>query len=155
MLSDLQRRLSGPALSRSAFIGLDGFIDEIIHVVDKLFSPSSYERIKKIQDYATRISRASAMSTNIELVSLTTKMGGNGPLLANALLQYGVEVTYMGSIGYPTLDPALALLHRCQKLICLAQPAHTDAIEFEDGKIITSKLSSLDLITWENIQRHT
>lgn len=152
MLSDLQRRLSDPALSRSAFIGLDGFIDEIIHVVDKRYSPSSYERMKKIQDYATRISRARAMNTNIELVSLTTKMGGNGPILANVLLHYGVEVTYMGSIGYPTLDPAMAPLQRCKKLICLAQPAHTDAIEFEDGKIITSKLSSLDAITWENIQ---
>jgi sugar/nucleoside kinase (ribokinase family) len=59
----------------------------------------------------------------------------------------------MGSVGFPNLDPALEALKRSSKIICLAPPAHTDALEFEDGKIISSKLSSLDLITWANIQK--
>jgi len=152
MIPDLISHLEEPDRPRTAFIGLDGFVDEIIHVVDKRFSPLSYERIKRIKDYADRIERASAMSTNIELVSLKTKMGGNGPILTNALLNFGVTTIYMGSIGTPPMDPIMEPLRRCKRLIGLAQPAHTDALEFEDGKIIASKLTSLDSISWESIR---
>jgi hypothetical protein len=152
MIPDLIAALNRPAQPRAAFLGLDGFVDEIIHVVDQRISPTRYERIRKIEDYAARIARASALSTNIELVSLQTKMGGNGPILANALLNYGVAVTYMGSVGAPDLNPLMAPLRRCKRCIGLGQPAHTDALEFEDGKIITSKLAALDAITWEAIR---
>lgn len=150
-LSGLCSSLRRPAGKIKAFIGFDGFIDEIIHIVDIRFSPEDYRRIPTIQAYADRISHGSGMSTNIELVSQQVKMGGNGPILANALLNLSVDVTYMGAIGYPNPDPVFHALNRCSEVICLAPPAATDALEFQDGKIISSKLITLNNVTWENI----
>lgn len=151
-LSDLCELLNHPARPQKVFVGFDGFIDEIIHVVDIRFSSDSYKRIPTIQAYADRIAHGSGMSTNIELVSQQIKMGGNGPILANALLNYSVSVSYMGSVGFPDLDPTFQALDRCNEIICLSPPAATDALEFNDGKIITSKLTSLNAVTWENIR---
>lgn len=150
-LSTLCNLLKHTANPQKVFVGFDGFVDEIIHVVDIRYHSGSYKRIPTIQAYADRIARGSGMSTNIELVSQQVKMGGNGPILANALLNYEVEVTYMGAIGYPKPDPVFHGLARCGKLISLAPPAATDALEFNDGKIITSKLTALNSVTWETI----
>ncbi|MDD3170106.1 MAG: PfkB family carbohydrate kinase [Eubacteriales bacterium] len=153
-ISGLCTLLEQPAGPQKVFVGLDGFVDEIIHVVDVRFSSDSYQRIPTIQGYADRIARGSGMSTNIELVSQQIKMGGNGPILANALLNYSVDVTYMGAVGFPELDPAFHALSRCGSIICLSPPAETDALEFNDGKIIASKLTALNAVTWENIRSH-
>ena len=153
-LSGLCTLLNHPAKPQTVFVGLDGFIDEIIHVVDIRYSPESYARIPTIQAYADRIAHGSGMSTNIELVCQQVKMGGNGPILANALLNYSVDVTYMGAVGYPDPTPAFQALNRCSEIICLCPPAMTDALEFNDGKIISSKLAALDAVTWENIREH-
>jgi hypothetical protein len=150
-LSTLCNSLKHPPIPRKVFVGFDGFVDEIIHVVDIRYHSGAYKRIPSIQAYADRIARGSGMSTNIELVSQQVKMGGNGPILANALLNYEVDVTYMGAIGYPEPDPVFHELARCGKLIGLAPPAATDALEFHDGKIIASKLTALDSVTWETI----
>lgn len=153
-ISGLCTQLDHPAGPNKVFVGLDGFIDEIIHIVDVRYSSDSYKRIPTIQAYADRIARGSGMSTNIELVSQQIKMGGNGPILANALLNFSVEVTYMGAVGFPELDPTFHALDRCSEIICLSPPAGTDALEFNDGKIIASKLTNLNAITWENMTEH-
>ncbi len=150
-LSGLGTLLGRPASPQKVFVGLDGFIDEIIHIVDVRYSSDSYKRIPTIQAYADRIARGSGMSTNIELVSQQIKMGGNGPILANALLNYSVEVAYMGAVGFPELDPTFHALDRCSEIVCLSPPASTDALEFNDGKIIASKLTALNAVTWENM----
>lgn len=151
-LPELCTLLNHPSETRRVFVGFDGFIDEIIHVVDKRYSSDSYERLPSIQSYADRIARGSGMSTNIELVTQQIKMGGNGPILANSLLNYSVEVTYMGAVGSKTLDPVFNALNRCGRVICLSPPAGTEALEFNDGKIIASRLTALSAITWENIR---
>jgi Sugar kinases, ribokinase family len=153
-LSELCLLLSQPTGPKKVFVGFDGFIDEIIHIVDIRYDSDSYKRIPTIQAYADRIARGSGMSTNIELVSQQIKMGGNGPILANALLNYSVKVAYMGAVGSHELDPVFHALDRCDEVICISPPASTDALEFNDGKIIASKLTSLNSVTWENILGH-
>jgi hypothetical protein len=93
----------------SAFVGLDGFVDEIIHVVDKRLDVGRFERIPTIQGYADRIAEASGRSTNMELVTQRIKLGGNGPIMANALAQAGIKVTYLGALGYPDVLPVFPM----------------------------------------------
>ena len=69
----------------TAFIGLDGFVDEILHVVDKRDSGVKYSRLATIGGLADRLAAAAGRSTNVELVCQMTKLGGNGPIMANAL----------------------------------------------------------------------
>src|SRR2546430_4325212 len=78
----------------TAFVGLDGFVDEILHVVDKRMAARHYESVDTIARLAERIAEAAGKSTNIELVNQITKLGGNGPIMANALVGFELNVTY-------------------------------------------------------------
>src|SRR5580765_6490176 len=142
-----------PRLSQmSAFVGLDGFVDEILHVVDKRESAENYTRLPTIAQLAERLAAAAGRSTNVELVSQLTKLGGNGPIMANALASFGLKVTYLGILGYPNLHPVFADFAQRAEVHSIAEPGYTDALEFEDGKIMLGKHQSLKQMNWENIK---
>lgn len=136
----------------TAFIGLDGFVDEILHVVDKRESAEKYQRLPTIAQLAERLAAAAGRSTNIELVGQLTKLGGNGPIMANALASFGLKVSYLGILGYPNLHPVFADFAKRAEVYSIAEPGYTDALEFEDGKIMLGKHQSLKQMNWENIQ---
>lgn len=136
----------------SAFVGLDGFVDEILHVVDKRDSADSFQRLATISQFAERIGAAAGRSTNIEIVNRVTKLGGNGPIMANALASLGLKVTYLGNLGWPQLNPVFSDFAKRAEVYSIAEPGHTDALEFDDGKIMIGKHSSLKDVNWANIQ---
>jgi sugar/nucleoside kinase (ribokinase family) len=136
----------------TAFVGLDGFVDEILHVVDKRESAEKYQRLPTIANLAERLAAAAGRSTNIELVSQLTKLGGNGPIMANALASFGIKVTYVGILGYPNLHPVFAEFAKRAEVHSIAEPGYTDALEFEDGKIMVGKHQSLKQMNWENLK---
>jgi sugar/nucleoside kinase (ribokinase family) len=140
------------AAHMSAFVGLDGFVDEILHVVDKRESAEVYTRLPTIAQLAARLAAAAGKSTNIELVQHITKLGGNGPIMANALASFGLKVTYLGVLGYPGLHPIFQDFARRAEVHSISNPGTTDALEFEDGKIMVGKHASLKEVTWETIQ---
>lgn len=136
----------------TAFIGLDGFVDDILHVVDKRESAEKYQRLPRMAQWAERIAAAAGRSTNIELVSQMTKLGGNGPIMANAMASFGVRVTYLGILGYPNLHPVFAEFAKRAEVYSIAEPGYTDAVEFEDGKVMLGKHQSLRQMNWENLK---
>jgi hypothetical protein len=140
-----------PALS--AFVGLDGFVDEILHVVDKRHDANHYDRVPTIAAYAQRLAGAAGRSTNVELVNVMTKLGGNGPIMANALARFGMNVTYVGALGWPTLHPVFEPFASHANVSTICEPGLTDALEFEDGKLLVGKHYTLKQVTWENIQQ--
>jgi ketohexokinase len=143
---------SNKASTLSAFVGLDGFVDEIIHVVDKRENAENYQRLSTIAKLAERLAGAAGMSTNVELVNQVIKLGGNGPIMANALATFGIRVTYLGTLGYPTLHPVFSNFAQQAEVYSIAEPGHTDALEFQDGKIMLGKHYPLKDVTWNNIQ---
>lgn len=140
------------AAQMTAFIGLDGFVDDILHVVDKRESAEKYQRLPTIAQLAERLAAAAGRSTNIELVSQLNKLGGNGPIMANALASFGLKITYLGILGYPNLHPVFAEFAKRAEVYSIAEPGYTDALEFDDGKIMLGKHESLKLMNWENIK---
>jgi sugar/nucleoside kinase (ribokinase family) len=136
----------------SAFVGLDGFVDQILHVVDKRENAEVYSRLPTIAQLASRLAAAAGKSTNIELVTQITKLGGNGPIMANALASFGLKVTYLGVLGYPGLHPIFEDFSKRAEVFGISNPGTTDALEFDDGKIMIGKHASLKEVTWENIQ---
>src|SRR4051812_16991671 len=136
----------------TAFVGLDGFVDEILHVVDKRESADKYLRLPTIAQLAERLAGAAGRSTNVELVGQLTKLGGNGPIMANALASFGLKVTYLGILGFPNLHPVFGEFARRAEVHSIAEPGYTDALEFEDGKVMLGKHQSLREMNWENIK---
>jgi hypothetical protein len=135
----------------TAFVGLDGFVDEILDVVDKRQDVAHYQRMPTIASLGERISGAAGRSTNIELVTRRTKLGGNGPIMANALASFGLNTTYVGSLGFPNLHPVFTEFAQRAKVISISEPGHTDALEFEDGKLMLGKMYPLAEVNWENL----
>jgi hypothetical protein len=134
-----------------ALIGLDGFVDEIIAVVDKRLDLKRYEPMKTISVLGQKILQAAGQSSNYELLVTQTKLGGNGPIMANALASAGLGVTYIGCLGYPGLHPVFADFAKRAEVYSIAEPGHTDALEFEDGKLMLGKHQSLGDINWDNL----
>ena len=132
-------------------LGFDGFVDEIIHVVDKRLDRETFTRVDTISQLAERIDKASGLSTNIELVSTLQKIGGNGPIMANALAVNHPKITYIGALGYPTLDAVFAPMKETMDIHTIATNGHTDALEFDDGKLMLGKMSSLRDVTYERL----
>ena len=133
----------------TAMVGMDGFVDEIIRVVDKRSSATEYTQLERISDLGARIAGASGQSTNMELIVERVKLGGNGPIMANALAALGSAVTCVGPLGAGEIHPAFAEIAERATLINLGAPGHTDALEFDDGKLMLGKLQPLDDVTWE------
>jgi sugar/nucleoside kinase (ribokinase family) len=137
---------------RKATVGLDGFVDEIIGVVDKRHSLASIEEIETIAEFGEKVTDAAGKSMNFELVVKMMKLGGNGPIMANALAAAGMGVTYVGAVGHPTIHPVFADMASKATVISLGQPGHTDALEFADGKLMLGKYTKeMSEINWENV----
>ncbi|HEV8608423.1 MAG TPA: hypothetical protein VGQ99_24030 [Tepidisphaeraceae bacterium] len=137
--------------SLKAMVGLDGFVDEIIAVVDKRHDGGKFDPIKTIDRFGAKITAAAGESSNYELVVKQRKLGGNGPIMANALASIGLDVTYVGNLGYPNIDPVFEDFARKAKVISIAEPGHTDALEFDDGKLMLGKHETLHDVNWGNL----
>lgn len=132
-------------------IGLDGFVDRIIRVVDKRQSACECSYIKTLGDYGKLISEAAGFSLNVELVCEKSQLGGNGPIMAYALARLGADVSCIGTFGYPNTFQEFEKLKRITRIYSISNPARTDDYEFDDGKIIASTLDSLNALDWESI----
>lgn len=135
-------------------VGLDGFVDTILHVVDKRESATEYTRVSKMGEYAKRIDAAAGFSANFEFVTQMVKLGGNGPIMANAVGSYGSPITYVGNLGAPNLHHVFQDFAKSATVISIAEPGYTDAIEFDDGKLMCGKHGSLREISWSNLVKH-
>ncbi|HWB54393.1 MAG TPA: PfkB family carbohydrate kinase [Tepidisphaeraceae bacterium] len=134
-----------------ALIGLDGFVDEIVAVVDKRTGLHDYVPVKTIAHLAEKIHKASGQSSNYELIVKQMKLGGNGPIMANALASAGLAVTYIGNLGYPSLHSVFEPFAKRANVISIAEPGHTDALEFDDGKLMLGKIEPVKDINWDNL----
>jgi sugar/nucleoside kinase (ribokinase family) len=139
------------ARRHTAMIGLDAFVDEIIRVVDRRSAPDAYTPVERLSDLSARIAAASGLGTNMELVVERVKLGGQGPIMANALAAMGVDVTCVGPFGEGSLHPVFLELAERARVVSLGEPGHTDALEFEDGKLMLGKHQSLGDVTWERL----
>ena len=148
----LRRTKSQPGTK--ALIGFDGFVDTILHIVKTRRSPTKYERFESMAEWSRHIAAASGVSANFEFVPQCVKLGGNGPIMANALLALGLRVTYLGALGKPALHPVFADFAKRARTLLFAEPGQTDALEFADGKLLCGNLSALSEVNWRNLVRH-
>jgi hypothetical protein len=104
-----------------------------------------------ITDFGGRITAAAGKSTNMELYPVMEKLGGNGPIMGNALIAAGVKTRYVGALGKPAIHPVFHDFAARTDAVSICEPGFTDAIEFEDGKILLGVMASLDEINLESI----
>lgn len=144
--------------SRRALVGFDGFVDQIMDLVDVRTEMTlrGYRRIETLGALSRRIGAASGKSTNIEGVTREKRWGGNGPLLAGGVARLGMRTTYVGAVGregdHRTLDPVFEpFASLCERVVPIAAPGRTDAMEFSDGKLMVNHCGPVQDVTWERI----
>lgn len=150
-LQELRDR-RGVLASKQAVIGFDGFVDTIVTPVAlRAGQGENFTPINTITEFGQRILGAAGKSTNLEFYPRMDKLGGNGPIMANAVLAHGTRLTYIGALGRTNLHPVFADLARRATVVSLCDPAATTAVEFTDGKLMLGMMRSLDEITPEKI----
>jgi len=150
-LAELRARRSGLKTMR-VLAGLDGFVDTIVAPVATRSGPGeAFTPFATIPEFGQRVLGAAGKSANIELYPRMNKLGGNGPLMAGALLATGSDVTYIGALGRESIHPVFKTFAERAHVISLADPAHTTAVEFNDGKLMLGQMKSLDEITYERM----
>ncbi len=133
-------------------VGLDGFVDTILHLVDKRSGPGeNFQRLATISDFGSRVSAAAGKSANIEMFPKMEKLGGNGPIMANAMVSAGFPLRYIGSLGKPNIHPVFQEFADKTQSISISEPGLTNAIEFTDGKIMMGITKYLEDITYDAI----
>ncbi len=149
-LAELSKH-SGQTTNKNAIVGLDGFVDKIMHVVGRRHGPgTAYDSIPTIAEWGARIQAAAGESANFEMWPQREKLGGNGPIMAYALLAAGIELRYIGMLGQP-VHPVFEDLARRSNAVSLGAPGVTHALEFEDGKIMLGEMADFDNLTYERI----
>ncbi|GHB97505.1 PfkB family carbohydrate kinase [Cerasicoccus arenae] len=147
-LSEKASRIS----SRKALIGFDGFVDKIVHPVKQRHGMGEdFERIETIAEFGSRISAAVGQSANIEMYQMMEKLGGNGPIMANAMHSANVQVRYIGALGNPTIHPIFEEFAQKTDAVSVTNPGVTTAAEFTDGKIMLGDMAALENVDYDHI----
>jgi sugar/nucleoside kinase (ribokinase family) len=151
LLRELASRGAGLS-ARRCLVGFDGFVDSIVSAVaQRSGQGENFTPFSGIAEFGRSIQDAAGKSANFELYPRMEKLGGNGPIMAGALLAMDANVTCVGAFGRGSIHPVFADLARQARLVSLAEPARTTAIEFPDGKIMLGVTESLDQITPANL----
>jgi len=128
-------------------LGFDGTVDVICKPVEsRQGRGGQFTPYAKIRDFGKRIVEADGKSAIVEIVNELEKIGGNGPVMANALAKSGIAVDYIGPLGKPETHPAYQEFSKQINVHSVADPAVTHALEFSNGKIMLSSISSYDEI---------
>jgi hypothetical protein len=141
-----------PSTLPSAFVGFDGFIDSIQKAVKKT-EDGKIIFFKTIHDFAAHLDQMNGKSGQVEFVTSQTKMGGNAPILSSALGKLGIPAQCLGTMGFPEVNPLFKNRNIMMDLISISSPGESHAIEFDNGKIIFSDLSTFRQYNWDYIKR--
>lgn len=153
LVSHFQKNKKEPKKAPLAFIGFDGFTDELVRVVSSRRTFDDFDFYKSIKPFGEKIVNAAGQSCNLELVVQLKKLGGNAPIMTNALLEGAHRIVFAGPIGAKgKIEPLFqSMAKRCEKVLPMGPSAHSNALEFNDGKVILGKMESLRNVTFENL----
>jgi hypothetical protein len=152
-LKELLQTSLGSITAHQAFVGFDGFIDTI----QKPIRQRSSERVSyfnTVKDFAQHLQKLNGKSGQVELVTNKIKMGGNAPILANALGKLGIKNKCLGAMGTPEINPLFKSSNPFVEMISVSAPGKSNALEFDNGKIILSDLSVFKNYNWKCVTQN-
>lgn len=133
-------------------VGFDGYIDELYHVVKTRKNRDEMEFYTSIESFGKRVLQASHKSADLELVLSQKKLGGNGPILSNALAKLGIPVVCVGSLDVEGKENPFSTMPENCHCLSFGSASRTIALEFDDGKIMLGNLLG-NYCTWEQIKK--
>ncbi|HEY0742717.1 MAG TPA: hypothetical protein VGD40_14710 [Chryseosolibacter sp.] len=136
---------------KKVFVGFDGFVDKIKKAVkEKQNTRTVY--FESIREFAGRLLMASGKSGQVQMDTQRVKLGGNGPILSNTLGKLGISTYCVGSMGYPQRHEVFSRMSPMCESISVLDPGLSDAVEFDDGKLIFSELQVFNQYNWSHVK---
>ena len=138
--------------SKKVTAGFDGFIDTIARIIREKqddHPPTLFNTIKEFGEY---ILEKKGASFSLELEERSVKLGGNMPIMANALGVLGTQVNCIGALGYPQIHPVFSQLSSNCQLHSFTEPGTATAYEFNDGKMMMAQMNAINTAGWEKIK---
>ncbi|MDC7232537.1 MAG: PfkB family carbohydrate kinase [Spirochaetales bacterium] len=122
----------------------DGFIDQIIKVVDERTDLDHYRPVPTMMHLGELFQAASNRSSLREIVIEREEIGGCAVNLADGLTGLGARVDFFGTTGMPLNKAFSDFSKQCHSFTTLScDPGLTMALEFDDGKYMLSSVSQL------------
>lgn len=131
--------------------GFDGFIDTIVKIIKEKEEHKGTTVFGTIKEFGEYIIEKQGASFSLELETQTIKLGGNMPIMANALGRFGIRVNCIGTLGYPQIHPVLKNMSSNCSLYSFAEPGTSTAHEFNDGKMLIAQMGAVNESGWEKI----
>lgn len=138
---------------KTVTIGMDGFVDKILIPIKVTEENNKLVFFSGIDEFGKYIASNAGMSCGIRVNEKFTKLGGNAPIMANAISCAGLKVNCMGALGYPEIkDIFKQNMDKNCNLYSVSEPGYTTALEFDDGKVMLGQYDYLQNMSWDSFK---
>jgi len=129
--------------------GFDGYLDRVREAVGDRTGPETYDRLDTLAGVSERLndSVAAGSSLSFEWLEAGQRTGGHTCHLARAFGTWSFDPTLLGMYGNPVRD-AFESEFGAYDLVSLGEPGVTDAVEFDDGKLMLTEIGDTMDLDW-------
>lgn len=138
--------------SKRMVVGFDGFVDTIVRPLRRTATAEMpAEPFQTIAEFGAYLTGQAGKSCSVALSVESRRLGGNLPYLSRAAGRLGLDVTCVGMLGTPEIDPVFAGMP-CA-LHSFAPAGESTALEFQDGKVFLAADVTLPDTPWACVKR--
>lgn len=152
---DLAKTLANlsPTIGKHEVVtGFDGFVDEMISLVDQRRDLENFDRVETINQFGDLIKAAAGQSSLREIVVSQIDPGGCAVNMGDGLAALGLGVTTFATVGEPMHASFADYAAKAKVHSWGREPGRTLAYEFADGKVMFSSVSHLTEFTPEHVR---
>jgi len=143
-LAAVFRQRSSALPSMSVTAGFDGFVDEMISVVQERESLFQWRPVQDISTFGNLILKAAGHSSLREIIVHRADPGGCAVNMGDGLMALGVPFDCFATLGRPRHAAFDAFADQCRSCHSWGKsPGRTLAFEFSDGKLMFSAVTQL------------
>jgi sugar/nucleoside kinase (ribokinase family) len=138
--------------ARRVVFGFDGYLDRVREVVADRTDPDSYERLPRLADFRDRLDRSveAGSSLSYEWLEDGRRTGGHTCHLARAFGTWPFHPTLVGMYGDPVHE-TFEMEFGAYDLHSIGEPGVTDAVEFDDGKLMLTEIGDTMALDWAGL----
>jgi sugar/nucleoside kinase (ribokinase family) len=141
--------LPGGVDTAPVVFGFDGYLDRVREVVGDRTDPETYDRLDTLSGFRDRVDASvqAESSLSFEWLEAGQRTGGHTCHLARAFGTWDFAPSLVGMYGDPVRD-AFETEFGDYDLVSLGDPGVTDAVEFDDGKLMLTEIGDTMDLDW-------
>ena len=140
-------------ISKSCFLGFDGYVDSLYSLVQSRSSAKKWTRMDTMKHFGELLVDVAGSSANIERVLKKRIFGGFAPNTCRAMNALGAKIFLFAALGIPNINEFYKEQEGV-KSTSISNPGETLGLEFDDGKVMITDFSPILNIDWITILKY-